>query len=148
MSRADQYNVTVSVTRVINGSKVTKDLGTFDTFDGGEIDSEESLYHPGGMAAAIQLGGRVTVTNVTTSRLYSLTRDHPDMGWVIAGVGKAEVTVTKTSLTVDGDAVDNPLVYQGKLKRAAPPTHDSESSDAARWEMEVSSATVTQQTTA
>jgi len=140
MSRQDQYNVTVSVT--IGGE--TKDLGTFDQFGGGEIDSEEALYHPGGMAAAIQLGGRVNVGNVTVARLYDLTRDHPLVGWLVKGVGNGEVTATKTSMTVDKRAVTNPLVYQGKLKRVSPPEHDSESSDAALIELEISSATVTQ----
>lgn len=143
MSRQDQYDVAVSVTI----DSVTKDLGTFDKFDGGEVDSEEALYHPGGMAEAIQLGGRVNVGNVTVSRLYDLTRDHPIIGWLIGGAGRGEVTVTKTSLTVDKHAVLNPLVYNGKLKRVAPPTHDSESSDAALFELEISSATVAQQST-
>lgn len=142
MSRQDQFNVTASVK--IGG--VTRDLQTFDKFDGGDVDSEEALYHPGGMVAAIQLGGRVNVSNVTIARLYVLTRDHPIMGWLISGVGRGDVTVTKTSLTVDKAAVLNPLVYQGKLKRIGPPPHDSESSDANLWELEVSSATVTQQT--
>jgi hypothetical protein len=140
MSRQDQYNVTVSVT--ISGE--TRDLGTFDKFDGGDIDSEEALYHPGGMAAALQLGGRVNVSNVTLARLYDLMRDHPIMGWLIKGVGNGEVTATKTSLTVDKKAIPNPLVYQGKLKRCTPPSHDSESSDPALFELEISSATVTQ----
>lgn len=142
MSRQDQYNVTVSV----KIGAETRDLSTFDKFDGGEIDSEEALYHPGGMEEALQLGGRVNVSNVVVSRLYRLTRDHPIMGWLIGGVGRGEVTVTKTSLTVDKETVLNPLVYQGKLKRCSPPAHDSESSDAALFELEVSSATVVQQT--
>lgn len=140
MSREDQYNITVSVTY----AGTTKDLGTFDTFDGGEIDSEESKYSPGGLAEQISLGGRKTVGNVTVARLYDLFRDHPNMGWLIGGVGKADVTVTKTSITADRVASGRPLVYKGKLKAVSPPTHDSESSDAARFELEVSSATVTQ----
>jgi hypothetical protein len=140
MSRQDQFNITVSVAY---GGR-TEDLKTFDTFDGGEIDSEEAKYYPGGMAQAISLGGRKSVGNVTVGRLYDLARDHPLMGWLAGGVGKADVTVTKTSLNVDGEAQANSLVYAGKLKALTPPTHDSESSDAATWEMEISSATVTQ----
>lgn len=144
MSRTDQFNVTVSVTRIINGSAVTRDLGTFDGFTGGEVDSEETKFHPGGLAEQISLGGRRNVGNVTVSRLYDLIRDHPNMGWLMAGVGKADVTVTKTSITVDAQAVAAPLVYQGKLKQNKPPEHDSESSDPAMYELEISSATVTQ----
>lgn len=144
MSRSDQYNVTVSVTRIINGAPQTRDLGTFDSFSGGEIDSEETKFHPGGLAEQISLGGRRNVNNVTVGRLYDLIRDHPIMGWLAGGVGKADVTVTKTSITVDAQAIANPLVYQGKLKQVTPPEHDSESSDAAMYELEISSATVTQ----
>jgi hypothetical protein len=144
MSREDQYNVTASVAYKINGRLQTKDLGTFDTFDGGEIDSEETKFHPGGLGQQISLGGRRNVGNVTIGRLYDLSRDHPNMGWLAGGVGKAEVVVTKTSLDVDGNAFGRPLVYRGKLKQLTPPSHDSESSDAALYELEISSATVTQ----
>lgn len=140
MSREDQYNVTVSVTR---GSE-TRDLGTFDSFDGGEVDSEETKYWPGGLGQQLSLGGRKSVGNVTVGRLYDLARDHPGMGWLMGGVGKADVTVTKTSIDVDSVASGRPLVYRGKLKMLTPPPHDSESSGAAKWEMEISSASVSQ----
>lgn len=140
MSREDQFNITVTVNR---GGDV-RDLGTFDSFSGGEIDSEETKYWPGGMQNQISLGGRRTVGNVTVGRLYDLTRDHPLMGWLIGGVGKADVVITKTSLNVDAVAQRGSLVYSGKLKAVTPPDHDSESNDAAQWEMEVSSASVAQ----
>lgn len=142
MSREDQYNVTVSVTRTDLGE--TRSLGTFDGLSGGAIDSEETKFWPGGLGQQISLGGRRTVENVTVSRLYDLARDHPNMGWLAGGVGKADVTITKTSITVDGIASGRPLVYKGKLKSVSPPDHDSESSDAALFEMEISSASVTQ----
>lgn len=143
MSRADQYDVTVTVRHPSLPQDLN--LGTFDSFDGGEVDSEETKYFPGGMAQQISLGGRKTVGNVTVGRLYDLTRDHVDMGTLLGLVGRASVTVTKTSLDVDGAAQPQPLVYEGKLKSVTPPGHDSESSDAATWEMEISSATVVQQ---
>jgi hypothetical protein len=140
MSRQDQFNITV--TMAYGG--VTRELGTFDTFSGGEVDSEETKYWPGGMANQISLGGRKTVGNVTVGRLYDLVRDHPLMGWILGGVGKAEITVNKASMNIDSQVISNALVYQGKLKAVTPPEHDSESSDASTWEMEVSSATVKQ----
>jgi hypothetical protein len=140
MSRQDQYNVTVSVSY----GGTTRDLGTFDSFSGGAVDSDETKYWPGGLGQQISLGGRRTVDNVTVGRLYDLSRDHPIMGWLIGGAGKAIVTVTKTSLTVDGAVIGNPLVYTGTMKTVTPPDHDAESSDAATWSMEVTSASVTQ----
>jgi hypothetical protein len=144
MSREDQYNVTVSVAYKVGGVLQTKDLGTFDTFDGGEIDSEETKFHPGGLGQPVSLGGRRTVNNVTVGRLYDLSRDHPNAGWLAGGVGKADVVVVKTSIDVDGNAFGRALVYRGKLKQLTLPSHDSESSDAAIYELEISSATVTQ----
>ena len=140
MSREDQNVVTVSVS--YGGG--TLDLGIFDGFEGGEIDSSEKKFNPGGMQRTISLGGRKTVGNVTVSRLYDLARDHPLMGWLAGGVGRADVTVIKASMTIDEVAIAAPLVYRGKLKTLTPPTHDSESDDAAMWEMEISSATMTQ----
>lgn len=142
MSREDQYDVTVSVTRTDTGE--TKDLGTFDKMGGGEVDSEETKFWPGGLGQQLALGGRRSVSNVTVSRLLDAERDHPNQGWLMAGAGKAEVTVTKTLLDVDGNAYASPLVYQGKLKQVTPVEPDSESSDAGLYELEISSASVTQ----
>lgn len=142
-SREDQYNVTV--TMAYGG--VTKDLGTFDTLDGGEVDSDDTKYFPGGMQQQISLGGRAAVGNVTVGRIYDLARDHPIMGWVLGGVGCAEVTVTKTSMTAcSPKAVEHPLVYKGKVKTVTPPSHDANSTDAAIWTMEVSAVHVSQST--
>lgn len=143
MSREDQYNVTVAVSRNIAGAVATMQLGTFDKMSGGEVDSEESKYRPGGMAEQISLGGYVNVGNVTVSRLYDLVRDYPNVGWILNGVGNADVTVTKQSLDVDGNTYGKPLVYSGKLKTWTPPDHDSMSADPALFEFEISSARVT-----
>lgn len=140
MSREDQFSCTVSVSY---GGQ-TRDLGVFDAFGGGSIDSSEKKFNPGGMQGTISLGGKKAVENVTVKRLYDLVRDHPLMGWLAGGVGRAEVTAVKSSMTVDSVIVASPLVYRGKLKMIKPPDHDSESDDAAMWEMEISSATMSQ----
>jgi hypothetical protein len=136
--RQDQYDVTVSL-KLPDNSVLA--LGTFDTFEGGEVDSDETKYKPGGMAPHVSLGGSKTVGNVTVSRLYSLTRDHLQVARLVAAVGTAEVTVTKQPLDVDGNAFGlGALVYTGKLKTVTFPEVDSESSDAAMIELEVSTA--------
>lgn len=130
MSRADQYAVSVKI-----GATDTK---VWDKMSGGEVDSEETKYKPGGMAQTVSLGGSVNPGNVTVSRLFRLDRDLPEIkGWM-QSVGKASVVVTKQSLDVDGNAYGSPLVYKGKLKMVTPPEVDSESSDAALVEIEVS----------
>jgi hypothetical protein len=37
-----------------------RDLEVWDKLSGGEVDSDESKYRPGGMAAEISLGGTIT----------------------------------------------------------------------------------------
>jgi hypothetical protein len=129
MSRVDQYDVRVSVDGV--------NLGTFDKFAGGEVDSEETTYKPGAMAPRIALGGSTNVGNVTVSVLYDLTRIHQIVHWLMSRVGKGTVVVNKQPLDVDGLAYGRPLVYSGRLKQVHPPEPDSEGSDAALLEMEI-----------
>lgn len=132
MSRQDQYAVSVS----ING----KNYSIFDKMTGGVIDSEETKYKPGGMFPQISLGGSVTVTNVTVTRLFDLDRDLPLVGEIKALVGKGNVTVTKQALDIDGNPKGKPMVYTGKLKSATFPEVDSESNSAGMVALEVSSA--------
>jgi hypothetical protein len=127
--RQDQYDVKVSVDGV--------DLGTFDKLSGGEIDSEETTFKPGAMGARISLGGSVNVGSVTVSRLYDLTRDHAIVHWLISRAGKGSAVISKQPLDVDGNVFGRPIVYSGKLKQVNPPEVDSESSDAALIELEV-----------
>jgi hypothetical protein len=129
MSRQDQYLVTVSVDGIGN-------LGVFDTFSGGEVDSDEQKYSPGGMAPPVSLGGAVTMGNVTVQRLYVLERDVPIVHQLLAATGRAGIQVTKQSLDVNRVPYGRPLVYTGILKKTQPPDHDSTSSDPALLELE------------
>lgn len=135
MSREDQFNVTVTVGELV--------LGTFDKKSGGEIDSEELKYRPGAMGAQVSLGGFVNVGNVTVSRLFDLSRDLPNVGALRAAVGRANVTAVVQHLDVDGNVFGKPYTYTGKLKQYTLPDHDSMSSDAAMFELEISSAQMT-----
>lgn len=134
MSRQDQYNCTVTIDWPGLGP-----LGTFDTFAGGEVDSEELKYRPGAMGAQVSLGGYKNVGNVTVSRLYDLARDHGLIPALFAAVGKADVTIGKQPLDVNGNVFGKPIVYKGKLKTVTPPEHNSEANDPAMIELEVSS---------
>lgn len=130
MSRADQYNVTVAIDGV--------DDGTWDKMTGGEVDSEETKYKPGGMATALSLGGSQNVGNLTVSKLLRLDEVPKIKTWM-QKAGKVPVVVTKQSLDVDGNVFGGAvIVYKGKLKRVSPPEVDSESSDPALVEIEVS----------
>lgn len=132
MSRQDQYAVSMSV----DGEK----FGVYDKLSGGEIDSEEAKYRPGAMAPMVSLGGTVEVGNLTISRLYVLNRDHDRIHWLVGRVGKGQVVISRQPLDVDGNAYGKPLVYTGTLKTVTPPEVDSESSDAALLECEITPA--------
>jgi hypothetical protein len=130
-SREDQYAVTVQVDAV--------SLGTFDKLSGGELDSEETKYRPGGMGAEVSLGGPKTVTNITVSRIYSLDADHStNLSTLKASVGKGVATVTKQPLDADGNTYGSPIVYTGVLKNVKLPDHDSGSNDPGMLELEIS----------
>jgi hypothetical protein len=100
-TREDTWLLTVNV----DG----RDLGVFDTLSGGELDSEESKYQPGGMAAEISLGGRKTIGNVT---------------------------IGQTPLDPMGARAGEPLTYTGTLKTVTPPDVDSTGTDAAQLTLE------------
>ena len=127
-TREDTWLVTCSV-----GDRA---LGVFDTFSGGEIDSEEALYSPGGMAAEISLGGRRTIGNVTISRYCDRALDWPLIKWLTAQVGAARCSVGFTPLDPSGARGGDPLTYSATLKTVTPPEHDSTGNDAAKIELE------------
>jgi hypothetical protein len=112
------------------------DYGVWDKFSGGEVDSDETKYNPGGMAPPVSLGGRRTVGNVTISRLYRLYRDHSHLNTLLASAGKSKAVIQRQPLDIQGNVFGNPLVYNGTLKRVAPPDLDSEQSGAALLELE------------
>lgn len=135
-TRKDTFKVDVSVEDIKTGNMLK--LGVWDKKTGGDIDSEEYKFSPGALGDTVSLGGRKVINNLVISRLYRLVRDHDKLaGRLIAGVGKARVTVAQQPLDIDGNVFGNPIVWTGTLKRFSPPEVDSESSDAALAEIEV-----------
>ena len=128
-TRKDTYTVTVTV-----GSR---NMGVWDGLTGGELDSDEAKYWPGGMAPQVSLGGHRNPGNIVIKRLYRLQRDHDSLQFLLNSVGKAQVTIAKLPMDIDGNTYGKPLNYTGKLKRVTPPEHDSTSSDPGIIEMEI-----------
>lgn len=100
-------------------------LGTFDTFTGGGVDSEELKYHLGGMSGVISLGGLSEVDNVVIGRIYLLERDNTYVGRLLDTPGKRGMVIAKQPLDADGNVWGRPLIYLGTHKRCTPPEHDS-----------------------
>ncbi len=133
-SRADTYSVGLNIDNV--------DYGIFDKMSGGEVDSEETKYKPGGMAPELSLGGSRSVGNVTISRIYDLDRDHSVAKTLAEKAGRGDAIVTKQPLDVNGVPYGDALVYKGKLKAVTYPEVDSTSSDPGMLELEISSAAI------
>lgn len=133
-TRQDTWHITVAIPGITFGPGLGE---TWDQQEGGDVDSDELTYKPGGMADPVSLGGSRNVQNLTLRRIYLLGRDHRNSQKLIDAAGKALVTVTKQPLDHDGNVFGQPIVYRGKLKRVAFPTHDSRGNDAALLEIEV-----------
>jgi hypothetical protein len=136
-TRQDTYEVTVTVFRP--GTKTPIIKGVWDKMSGGQVDSEETKYYPGGMVDPISIGGRRTAENVTVSRLYRIGRDHKDLQALINVVGRAPMTVSRQPLNTSGSKSDgaDPIVWTGTLKRVTPPDVDSEGNAAGMIELEM-----------
>ena len=139
-TREDTHLITASINR---GPAVgEKKTGTWDKKEGGEIDSEENKYPPGGMADEISLGGRKTIGNLTISRYYDWLRDDELIPWLKNGVGSARGSIGIQMKDVDGNSQGQLMTYGGTLKTLTPPELDSTSNDAAMWSMEFTCDTV------
>lgn len=138
MALENNVHVTVSVSG--------RELGTFDSRSGGESDSTERKYSPGGMAEQVSLGGRKQVTNVTVGRLYDIDRDGPLRVFLEPLVGRAPaMVIVEQTLDVDGNPQGPKTVYSGTFKRYVPFDHDSESEDPAVFQLEQTTISVVTQ---
>ena len=112
------------------------DYGIWDTKSGGEIDSEENLYYPGGMRPAYSLGGRTNPGQITLSRNYRLSRDHDNIQQLIDAVGKSKVIISQRPMDRFKNPYGSPIVWRGTLKTLTLPEHNSMSTtDAAMIEI-------------
>jgi len=114
------------------------DLGAFDKKTGGELDSDEVTYYPGGMVPRISLGGRVNPGNLTLQRIYDRLDDHVHIARMLKAVGRGRVRVTQRPMDIDGNLSPQKAVHwSGVLKRVQVPDVDSEATGAALLEIEV-----------
>lgn len=123
-------------TWLITAAVEGRDLGIFDTASGGELDSEESKYKPGGMQPEISLGGSLTIGNLTITRYCDRARDWPVIKWLLAQRGAGRGAIGITPLDPTGARSGDPLVYGGTLKTVTPPEIDSTGTDAAMLSLE------------
>lgn len=111
--------------------------GTFDSFEGGDGDSEETRYAPGGMGDEESLGGRQTRENFTVGRRYRPERDATLFRRLDSRRGSAVITASRQALDRDKNPVGTPDVFRGVLKKVTGPKHDSMGNDVAKFTLEV-----------
>lgn len=109
----------------------TRDLGIFDTWEGGNVTADNTKHRRGGMGPQVAVGGPKTIEDVTVTRDYDVLRDHQHAHWLSSVVGKARVTASKIWLDDDDIAFGRPLVYTGVLIGYVNPEADSDSGDIA-----------------
>jgi hypothetical protein len=133
-TRQDTHRINVRIADPKSGDMVN--YGTWDKWAGGDLDSDETKYYPGGMAPPVSLGGRRTVGNVTVSRLYRLERDHDVLQQLFDSAGKSKAILHRQPLDIEGHAYGKAIVYNARLKHVTPPDLDSEQSGAALLQLE------------
>jgi hypothetical protein len=130
MGRQDQYLVTL----IVDG----RPCGVFDSFEGGEADSDETKHRPGGMGATKTYGGPTTVGNVTVTRVFERDRDGDLVRFLMARRGLAPASVSRQPLDRSKNPWGRPFTYSGTLKAVTLGDVDSNSSDPDNYTVEIS----------
>lgn len=132
--RVDQAYVVVSVT--YRGE--TRDLGVFNSWEGGAATSEDTKSRRGGTRVQRALGGPRSIENVTVERDYDLARDHNNIHWLYNATGAAHVVLQKFFTDDNDQPYGRPMVYTGILINSTAPGHDIDSADVSALSLEVS----------
>jgi hypothetical protein len=129
VAREDNFSITANV----DGER----LGVFQTFAGGETDSEETRNYPGAMQAQESLGGPRTVGNVTVARRFKPDRDAALVKRLRSKVGRATAQIMHQPLDASAAPLGQPEVFTGTLKRVGGPQSDSNATGVAMFELEI-----------
>jgi len=112
-------------------------FGVWDKKTGGELDSDEVVYYPGGMDPKLSLGGRAMPGNITLQKIYDGVDDHQRVQALLNAVGRHSCKVTQQPLDFEGNRYGQKFMWSGKVKRVLVPDHDSEATGAAMIEVEI-----------
>lgn len=119
-----------------------KSLGVFDTKSGGETTAEPTKRRSGGMGVQKSYAALPDHGDVTVSRDYELSRDHELVRRLRKRVGRARVVISERPLDENGAPWGKPVVYTGRLTGISPSEVDSDSADAAMFELTAQIVTV------
>jgi hypothetical protein len=145
MAQADINGPRISPTRqdtfIVHMKCAGVRTGVWDKKTGGDADSDELKYFPGGMVPAISLGGKKQPANIVLQRNYDKVQDHDNIGWLLDHVGRGLCHIHQRPLGLDGNPYGkNSVIWVGTLKRVTVPDVDSEGNAAAMLEVEITVA--------
>jgi len=107
------------------------DLGVWDTWAGGDMDTDSVTYRSGGEAIAESLGGPTSFGDITIGRNYRLARDNGVIGFLLNKCGIGNCKVQKQPLDRTYQPYGKPIVGTGILKTVTDPKVDSNNNNAA-----------------
>lgn len=128
MSRVDTYQVHV----VLAGT----DLGLWQTFAGGGVDSEEAFTRDAYGLPRVALGGPATIGNWTVTRTFKVT-DSNRYPFIRRQAGKGRCSGSVQLLDADGFAVGTVENYSGILKAASKADVSVEGNEAMKITLEI-----------
>jgi hypothetical protein len=112
-----------------------RDLGLFETWSGGDGDSEETTYTEGN-GSRIPLGGMQTRDGLTIGRRFDSARDLPIKDWLDNTRGRKDGVFTKQYVDDEENPVGKPITRRVKIKKVTDPEADKNSSDVSTFEIE------------
>jgi len=137
-SRKDNYRVYAVV---IGADGQPKDIGLFETWSGGDGDSDDTPYREGD-GNETNLGGKPSRDPITIGRLVKPERDVPIYPWLDSRRGKAEAIFTKQYVDDEENPIGKPISRRGKLKKVTDPEADKNSSDPSTFSLEMGANSV------
>ena len=123
------YRAAQWITRIKVGDK---DLGRFKSWEGGNVDSEDSKYQ--NWDGEIVLGGRKSRDDGTAKRLYR-EADHAIAHWLNNDAIGLAAEITRVPVGDDGEPWGETIVLKGRLKSVKIPDHDQASDDGGELEL-------------
>lgn len=112
--------------------------GYWATFSGGEVSVEHTRQFDGGSLVPDLLTGNPSISDITVSRGYSVTRDGPIRAQLARALSQGdsfETTISRTPTDEDYTPIGPPEVYEVKLKTVTPSDADANSAEGARFQL-------------
>lgn len=115
-----------------------KDLGDWDSFNGGEKQNEVVAHRPGGFRAERKYAAPARYQDVTIGRVYETDRDHERVVSWIQSLEPARAEILRQPLDPDGRPFGRSQIYRGWVSNIDPGEADSDNDALSELELTVS----------